>query len=292
VTHTRKELADGKRAGPETGEPPGVAPTSRASVPARAEAERITSVAAGIKLKLIPAGEFLMGSDHGEPNERPRHQVRIARSFYLGETEVTQAQYEDVMQTKPSFFSPTGGGNFRIAAGASTAAHPVESVSWADAVLFCNRLSEKEGFKPFYDIDGETATVVSWSGDGYRLPTEAEWEYASGGNPAEMSESAWYILNSGGRTHPVGQKRQNRLGLYDMLGNVSEWCWDVYDEGYYKVSPSEDPRGAERLEFRVHRGGGWSEIVTDCRSVSRRRSSTGIRNRNLGFRVARSQSQR
>ena len=100
-------------------------------------------------------------------------------------TEVTQAQYEAVMGTNPGYFSSSGEGKAKVA-GASTAAHPVEQVSWADAVVFCNKLSEKEGLKPFYQIDDKAVTVISWSGNGYRLPTEAEWEYASGGDPADL----------------------------------------------------------------------------------------------------------
>ncbi len=149
------------------------------------------------------------------------------------------------MGRNPSHFSSSGPGKEKIA-GASTDAYPVESVSWADVVLFCNKISEKEGLKAFYHIEGETVTVLSWSGDGYRLPTEAEWEYAADGDPADLDGSAWYEQNSRNVTHPVGQKRSNRFGLYDMLGNVWEWCWDGYDEGYYKMSPSEDPAWSVR----------------------------------------------
>ena len=257
------------------------------------EPEIITTVAGHIKLKLIPAGEFMMGSDEGqgEPDEQPRHRVRITRAFYLGVHEVTQGQYAAVTGKNPSYFRSSGGGKDRVA-GASTDSHPVEQVSWLDAVLFCNKLSEKEGLKPFYQVAGERVTVPAWTGEGYRLPTEAEWEYASGGDPADLGEAAWYDENSGSRTHPVGQKRSNRFGLCDMLGNVWEWCWDAYDADYYKQSPSEDPRGPTESSPRVIRGGGW---CSDPRTAGRRSgywNAPEYRDSNLGFRVARGQSNR
>ena len=204
---------------------------------------------------------------------------------------MTQGQYEAVIGANPSYFSPNGEGKDKVG-GASTDAHPVEQVSWFDAVLFCNKLSEKEGLKPFYQIDGAAATVVSWSGEGYRLPTEAEWEYASGDDPADLAGSAWYGPYVGNVTHAVGQKRPNGLGLYDMLGNVWEWCWDGYDEGYYKVSPSEDPCGPTEATLRVIRGGGWFGPPRTCRSGYRHRHDPAFRNLSLGFRVARGQFQR
>jgi formylglycine-generating enzyme required for sulfatase activity len=153
-------------------------PATPADTSPRKEPEDITTAAGQIKLKLIPAGEFMMGSDggQGDSDEHPRHKVVITRPFYLGIHELTQAQYEAVIGQNPSYFSPTGAGKDKVA-GASTDAHPVESVSWLDAVRFCNKLSEKEGLRPFYRIDGEDVIVLSWSGEGYRLPTEAEWEY-------------------------------------------------------------------------------------------------------------------
>jgi formylglycine-generating enzyme required for sulfatase activity len=269
---------------------PGIAPAVASQ---RSDPDFITTDTGRIKLKLIPAGEFTMGSDEGQggSEEHPRHGVTITRPFYLGVYELTQDQFKELMGHNPSYFSSNGAGKNKIA-GASTGAHPVESVSWLDAVLFCNKLSEKEGLKPFYQIAGKTATVLSWSGDGYRLPTEAEWEYASGGDPEDLGGSAWHLQNSGGETHPVGQKQENQLGLYDMLGNVWEWCWDMYDEGYYKLSPSEDPCGPSVAMYRAFRGGGWSLNPRDCRSALRSRNAPGSRNDYLGFRVARGQSQR
>jgi formylglycine-generating enzyme required for sulfatase activity len=172
----------------------------------------------GITLRLIPAGEFMMGTpDDGSVallSEKPQHRVRITRPFYLGVHEVTQAQYEAVTGNNPSWFSAKRGGAAEVA-GQSTDQNPVESVSWLDAVKFCNNLSEKEGLKPFYAIEGETARVPDWTGPGYRLPTEAEWEYACRANsttpywfgtaPRGLGAHGWDGGNSGGRTQPVGQ---------------------------------------------------------------------------------------
>jgi formylglycine-generating enzyme required for sulfatase activity len=259
----------------------------------------------GMKLVLIPAGEFLMGSREGEveDDEHPRHRVRISRPFYLGVTEVTQAQYEAVMGNNPSWFSSNGPGKDQVA-GQSTENHAVETVSWLDAVAFCNKLSEKEGLRPFYEIEAGTARVRDWSGPGYRLPTEAEWEYACragsqarysfGDNEWSLGDHGWYNGNSGSQTHPVGQKRGNAFGLDDMHGNVWEWCWDGYAADYYKQSPGDDPTGPEAAAQRVIRGGSWRHAPQDARSARRGRDFVGpeLRNDCLGFRLARVQSGR
>ena len=207
----------------------------------------------GMKLKLIPAGEFQMGSTEAD-DEKPRHLVTITRPFYLGVYPVTQRDYMQVAKENPSHFS----GNDRL---------PVESVSWFDAVAFCNALSQKEGLPPFYKINGETVQVPDWNGPGYRLPTEAEWEYAcragtttrfsSGDDENALGLYAWYRANSGCETHPVGEKKPNAFGLHDMHGNVWEWCWDGYDACFYAQSPADDPQGPEAAAVRMIRGGGW-----------------------------------
>ncbi len=207
----------------------------------------------GMKLKLIPAGEFRMGSTEAD-NEKPRHLVTIARPFYLGVYPVTQRENMLVAKENPSHFS----GNDRL---------PVESVSWFDAVTFCNALSQKDGLPPFYKINGKTVQVPDWSGPGYRLPTEAEWEYACragtntrflfGNDENALGQYAWYSANSGSKTHPVGEKKPNAFGLHDMHGNVWEWCWDGYDANYYGQSRAKDPRGPEAAVPRVFRGGSW-----------------------------------
>jgi len=265
--------------------------TKPADVPKRSVAglDTITTRTAGITLKRIPAGTFQMGSPDGtgDEGEHPQHEVRITRPFYLGITEVTQAQYEAVMGNNPSWFAATGRGKDKVA-GQSTGQHPVENVSWLDAVKFCNKLSEMEGRKPFYEINGGTVQVPDWKASGYRLPTEAEWEYACGGDPADLEEHAWFGGNSGKVTHPVGKKLTNRFGLHDILGNVVEWCWDAYDKDYYRQSPSDDPTGpaAAGAADRVIRGAGWGSFPRRCRSASRGRSTPGIRATHLGFRLA------
>jgi formylglycine-generating enzyme required for sulfatase activity/uncharacterized caspase-like protein len=253
--------------------------------------EFITTRAAGIKLKRIPAGEFLMGSSKDEDkdtfdNEFPRHRVRITRPFYLGVTEVTQGQYRAVTGQSPSQFKGSDD-------------MPVEEVSWNDAIAFCNKLSEAEGLKPYYRFGaGEQS-----GGGGYRLPTEAEWEYACrarnparysfGDGAANLGEYAWFDGNSGHQTHPVGQKRPNAFGLFDMLGNVWEWCWDGYDDKYYARSPVDDPSGPLGASGRVSRGGSWFYGPLIVRSAYRNGTAPqGNYHGHTGFRLARGQSGR
>jgi len=261
----------------------------------------------GMTLKLIPAGEFFMGSAddaiEAENQEKPSHRVRISKPFYLGVCEVTQGQYEAVMGNNPSHFSANGGGNGRVA-GQSTDDFPVENVSWLDAIQFSNKLSEKEGKQPFYQIDGKHIRVPDWNGQGYRLPTEAEWEYACranastptrfsfGDNALELGVYGWFDGNSDSRTHPVNQKRPNGFGLYDMHGNVWEWCWDWHLGEYYNQSSADNPTGPAGASDRVVRGGSWSREPRDCRSAYRNRGAPGHRDYFLGFRLALGQSGR
>jgi len=263
--------------------------------PSPSDAEYVTTRVGQIKLKRIPAATFQMGSPDrtGEDDEHPQHEVRITRPFYLGVTEVTQAQYEAVMGNNPSHFSATGGGKDKVA-GQSTEQHPVEQVSWLDAVKFCNKLSELEGRKPFYEIEGERVSVPDWLAPGYRLPTEAEWEYACGGDPGDPAEFAWFSPKSESVTHAVSRKRANRFGLYDMLGNVWEWCWDRYEKDYYKQLVRDDPTGpdAAGAAGRVIRGGSWYDDPGSCRSANRDWFAPDRRDSYLGFRVARVQSPR
>ena len=258
--------------------------------------ELITTRIGQIKLKRIPTGEFMMSSNRSDtaPYDdefldnaaseagKKKRRVRITRPFYLGVYEVTQAQYEAVMGNSPSFFTANGRGKDRVP-GQSTDRHPVEQVGWLDAVKFCNKLSEREGIAPFYGIDGGKVTVGNWTGPGYRLPTEAEWQYACrantstrypfGDDAARLGEYGWFSGNSGDKTHPIGEKRPNGFGLYDMLGNVSERCWDAHSE------PSHMYSG------HVYCGGDWG-ARSACRDAGDCPAGT------IGFRLALFQSVR
>jgi formylglycine-generating enzyme required for sulfatase activity len=269
----------------------------RAAGPPAAEREFLTTKVGQIKLKRIPAGRFVMGSSEGQglPSEHPRHEVRISRAFYLGVCEVTQAQYRAVMAENPSHFSRTGRGRDKVK-GRSTDDYPVDNISWLDAVRFCNILSEREDLKPFYEIDDQGVRVPDWHGTGYRLPTEAEWEYACRAGTTtrfglradqELAESAWYQSNAEGQTHAVGRKRPNAWGLYDMHGNVWEWCWDWYDSISYQRPSPVDPTGPPRGSHRVLRGGSFTDYPIVLRSATRGNSEPSKREWVNGLRVAR-----
>jgi formylglycine-generating enzyme required for sulfatase activity len=230
-------------------------------VEARAAAERVTAV-----FVRVEGGTFQMGNNSGDSDERPAHTVTVS-SFSMSNYPVTQWEWFKVMGTNPT---DGEGDNY-----------PVYNVSWHDAMEYCNRRNQKEGLTP---------------ANGYRLPTEAEWEYAArGGNKGDMSYEysgsnnvgavAWYSDNSGGRIHPVGAKLPNALGLYDMSGNIWEWCSDWY--GAYPSEPQHDPAGASSGSNRVRRGGGWDQPAQHARSTRRYRYSPTYRNNHLGFRLVR-----
>ncbi|MCL2479314.1 MAG: formylglycine-generating enzyme family protein [Treponema sp.] len=233
---------------------------------------------------LIDAGTFTMGSPSGEggrsANEGPQHQVTVS-SFYMDKYPVTQAEYKDITGKTPSMFK---GDNL-----------PVEQVSWFDAVDYCNKLSVKEGLTPVYKVTG---SIVEWisGANGYRLPTEAEWEYAcragtktpySGGT--SVAALGWYSGNSGNTTHPVGLKQPNAWGIYDMHGNVLEWCWDWL--GNYTADAQTDPRGPVSGTSRVYRGGCWRFEAYQTRSAFRFGNYPNLRTFLAGFRVVRDAEQ-
>jgi eukaryotic-like serine/threonine-protein kinase len=253
---------------------------------------------AGMLLVPIPAGEFVMGSPDSDKDaevfEKPQLRVRIGRPFDLSAHEVTQEQYKAVMGENPSFFSASGRGKDRVA-GRDTGRHPVEQVSWGDAVAFCNRLSAREDRRPYYRTTGEGVVILG--GDGYRLPTSAEWEYACragsatryafGDDARQLDQYGWYEVNSGGTTHPVGAKRPNGFGLFDMHGSVWEWCVDGIPSQHVSGSPMGDPNNPSRFPLRLIRGGCWYDPARKCRSASRGGCSPGFRIGFVGFRVAR-----
>jgi formylglycine-generating enzyme required for sulfatase activity len=234
-----------------------------------------------IKLVLIPNGTFMMGSpieEEGRYDNEVQHKVTISRDYYLGVTEVTQGQYEKVMGTNPSKFQK------QVILNKDSSMYPVEKVSWEDAVSFCKRLSELP--------DEKTAGRV------YRLPTEAEWEYACraesetafhfGGSSKLSDDFAWFG-NSNKQTHPVGQKKPNAWGLYDMHGNVFEWCGDWFNE--YPKGAVSDPTGPKEGVLRVFRGGSWEFGAASGRSATRFFTAPFGRGDWIGFRVALSSSQ-
>ena len=244
-----------------------VSPGSEPNVPGGME---VTN-SIGMKLRLIPAGEFMMGSpatESGRSDNETQHRVTLTKPFYLGVTEVTQEQYQKVMGTNPSQFQGPQ--------------NPVEKVSWTDAVEFCGKLSAMPAEKT--------------AGHVYRLPTEAEWEYACrsgtttaysfGDDASRLGDYGWFKGNSDSSTHPVGEKKPNAWGLYDMHGGVWEWCQDRY--GAYPSGSATDPTGATSGSFRVLRGGGWINGARGCRSAIRYWGTPEGRGNDLGFRVLRS----
>ncbi len=236
-----------------------------------------------VPLVFVQGGTFSMGSNSGGSDEKPVHQVTIS-SFMIGKYEVTQEQYQRVIGTNPSNFT----------SGSDAGKRPVEQISWYDAVAFCNRLSEMEGLEKVYVING-TNVSADFKRNGYRLPTEAEWEYAARGGEKsknftyagsnDVRQVAWYDDNSGKQPRVVGTMTPNELGIYDMSGNVWEWCWDWY--GSYGSGQQTDPLGASSGSDRVIRGGSWDYSAVALRSAYRSCYSPDNRFDNIGFRVAR-----
>lgn len=240
---------------------------------------KITIGAYSVSMVDIAASSFTMGTDDAGTtldSARPVHRVNLS-SFAIGLTEVTQTLYRDVTGVNPSSFASAG-----------WETRPVEKVTWYDAVEFCNKLSERDGFDPFYSISerapassypitSATVAVADWKGKGYRLPTEAEWEFAARGGDAGidsgnlysgssiLGDVAWHAGNSGATTHTVGTLAANGLGIFDMTGNVAEWCEDWYTE--YTAAEATDPHGSATGTVKAIRGGDWAETVAGlCRT--------------------------
>lgn len=271
-----------------------------------------------MKFILIPPGEFQMGAipeeyaaaialarrlygdnsflqQHCE-SESPKHRVILTRPIYFGVNEVTQAQYEKVMGQNPSHFSANGGGRDAVT-GLDTGNFPVETVSWFDAVEFCERLSRSEKRRPFYAQKGDSVTLIQ--GDGYRLPSEAEWEFSSragtttrywiGDDSSRVVQTAWCFHNSGGKLHATGELLPNPFGLHDMHGNVFEWTQDWWEPAYYQQFDAEsatNPVGPPVAGVRrVVRGGFWGDDVTYCQETRRASDLPTEKNNRLGFRL-------
>lgn len=277
------------------------------------------SKSTGLEMVPVSSGEFVMGSPKNEryrKTDETQHAVRITKPFLMGVYEVTQAQYEKVMVANTSWYSLKGGGRDKLPAG-EIGKFPVEGASWFDAIEFCNKLSRMDGYEPYYyelvDVKREgnsiaDAKVNVLGGNGYRLPTEAEWEYAcragttrpfhfgNGGTGREANlkpspdaggyggSPSWAAI---GRPTFVGGYKANGFGLCDVHGNVGEWCSDWYDADYYEKSPADNPTGPDKGTQRVVRGGSWMVPETSGRAATRFSLAPGERKDYVGFRVAR-----
>jgi formylglycine-generating enzyme required for sulfatase activity/ribosomal protein L40E len=263
--------------------------------------EKLTTTTSvkGMKLRRLPSGRFYMGSHDSDEylrnNEHPQHKVILPQNLFVGVYPVTQKEFLELMEYNPSVATENED-------------CPVEGVTWFSAVEFCNKMSEAESLRPYYEIKAvrrrsnnsiENANVSILGGDGYRLPTEAEWEYACragsitpwsfGDQVLDVGHYAWYYDNALQETHPVGQRKPNSWGLYDMHGNVMEWCYDWYNEFQYQqyVEEVESPSGPEDGSAKVLRGGAWQFGAEATRCAYRNSSSPDTVAGVIGFRVCR-----
>ena len=230
---------------------------------------------------LVQAGTFQMGSS-AYSDEQPAHMVTLTRNFYINKYEITQVQWNEIMGSNPSAFKGD--------------AQPVEQVSWYDVIDFCNALSVLDGFTPAFSGSGDSL-VCDFDASGYRLPTEAEWEFVvKGGNISSgyvyagsdsVDDVAWHYGNSESMSHVVGSKAANELGIFDMSGNVWEWCWDRFDSNYYSVSPAADPEGPASGSTRVVRGGSWGQGDFYQRTTNRAGRTPSDQQSFFGFRIVR-----
>ena len=263
--------------------------------------EKLTTItsAKGMKLRRIPGGRFYMGSHDSDEylrnNEHPQHKVILPRNFFISVYPVTQKQFLELMEYNPSI-------------AIDNEDCPVDGVTWYSAIEFCNKMSEAESLPPYYDIKAirrrsnnsiESAKVTVLGGDGFRLPTEAEWEYTCragsispwcfGDQVLDVGQYAWYYDNSTMETHPVGQRKPNSWGLYDMHGNVMEWCYDWYNELLYQqcTEESENPIGPADGTAKVLRGGAWQFGAEATRCAYRNSSAPDAVAGVIGFRICR-----
>ncbi len=239
---------------------------SKESSPAANDA--VVKTKCGSDMVAVPAGQFTMGSKDGPIDAKPEHVVKVD-GFLMDQHEITQEIYQALMGKNPS--------------RCKNPKNPVEQVTWSGAARFCNARSLDEGLTPCYNTD---TWECDFSATGYRLPTEAEWEYACragsttqyyyGDNPEATRSFAWFDDNSEEHPHPVGQRKPNAWNLFDMAGNVWEWCNDYYGAKYYRESPADNPRGPKEGEKRVLRGGAWSASSANCTSWTRNCAEMGV----------------
>lgn len=237
------------------------------------EASARAGGASKLEMVELPGGAFVMGDK--EQIDAAPHEV-VLSPFSIDKYLVTQELYQKIMGANPSRWKGEK--------------NPVEQVRWSDAVMFCNKRSEIEGRQPCYNLETWTC---NFEANGYRLPTEAEWEYACragtstayffGDSTAQLGDYAWFDKNSGGHPRPVGQKKPNPWGLYDICGNVWEWCHDFYKVDYYPEAPRENPNGPERGETKVLRGGAWRFGDETCRSGYRYNENPGYADVCFGY---------
>ncbi|MBI3415903.1 MAG: formylglycine-generating enzyme family protein [Verrucomicrobia bacterium] len=262
----------GRKASNDSANPPDAGPKVQSAL-AKVAASSNQPATNATEMVQIPGGKFMMGDK--DEVDAPPHEV-VVSSFLMDRHLVTQEQFQKIIGANPSRWK--GDKN------------PVEQLRWSDAVKFCNKRSELEGLQPCYDLK---TLKCDFDSNGYRLPTEAEWEYACragtttayffGDSPAKVGDYAWFDKNSGAHPRPVGQKQPNPWGLYDMAGNVWEWCNDFYKVDYYQEASRENPRGPNEGQNKVLRGGAWRFSADNCRSGYRYNESPGYSDVCFGY---------
>ncbi|MBP7563347.1 MAG: formylglycine-generating enzyme family protein [Candidatus Cloacimonetes bacterium] len=264
------------------------------------------------QMLFIEGGTFYMGSEEGREYEKPAHRVTVS-SFYIDKFALSVLDFRTFVESTGYISDAERGDGSYIWEGSKwdknkeafwgnpfflqTELCPVTCVSWFDAIAYCNWKSNQEGLTPAYTIKGILVSC-DWQADGYRLPTEAEWEFAArGGKQSKgfkysgsdyLDEVGWYKNISEKSTHASGMKLSNELDICDMTGNVWEWCWDWYDKAYYLCSDSDNPRGPANGFFRIHRGGSWNTIPIHCTVFRRGLDYPYDHSSNIGFRIAKS----